>query len=103
MLDSHYFGLDLFFFGKVFGNHICASEFRFRYEGSIQPESLKILLEFTLARGNLTSLFKVLKLLYGKERKYIAFNIFQLTTFLLLFLRPQFLIVIWEITFVKHF
>ena len=56
-----------FFSGKVFGNDICASEFRFRYEGSIQPESLKILLEFTLARGNLTSLFKVLKLLYGKE------------------------------------
>ncbi|XP_020615974.1 zinc finger ZZ-type and EF-hand domain-containing protein 1-like isoform X2 [Orbicella faveolata] len=35
-----------------------------RYEGSIQPESLKILLEYTLARGNLTSIFKVLKLLY---------------------------------------
>lgn len=38
----------------------------FRYEGSIQPESLKILLEFSLARGNLKSIFKVLKLLYGK-------------------------------------
>lgn len=67
MLDSHYFVLELFFSGKVFGNHICASQFHFRYEGSIQPESLKILLEFTLARANLTSLFKVLKLLYGKE------------------------------------
>ncbi|XP_078346247.1 zinc finger ZZ-type and EF-hand domain-containing protein 1-like isoform X2 [Oculina patagonica] len=35
-----------------------------RFEGSVQPESLKILLEYTLARGNLTSIFKVLKLLY---------------------------------------
>lgn len=71
--------LELFFFsGKGFGNHICTCEFHFRYEGSIQPESLKILLEFTLARGNLTSLFKVLKLLYGKEHKYIAIYIFQL-------------------------
>ena len=40
--------------------------FCFRYEGSIQPESLKIVLEYTLARGNLKSIFKVLKLLYGK-------------------------------------
>lgn len=37
-----------------------------RNEGSIQPESLKILMEFTLARGNLNSIFKVLKLVYGK-------------------------------------
>ncbi|XP_027043421.1 zinc finger ZZ-type and EF-hand domain-containing protein 1-like isoform X1 [Pocillopora damicornis] len=35
-----------------------------RFEGAIQPESLKILLEFSLARGNLKSIFKVLKLLY---------------------------------------
>lgn len=35
-----------------------------RYEGVIQPEGLKILLEFTLARGNLKSIFRVLKLLY---------------------------------------
>ena len=91
MLDSHYFVLDLFFFlAKFLVTIFVHLNFCFRYEGSIQPESLKILLEFTLARGNLTSLFKVLKLLYGKERKYIAFNIFQLTTFLLLFLRPQF-------------
>ncbi|XP_073246845.1 zinc finger ZZ-type and EF-hand domain-containing protein 1-like isoform X1 [Porites lutea] len=35
-----------------------------RLEGLIQPEGLKILLEFTLARGNLKSIFRVLKLLY---------------------------------------
>ena len=39
----------------------------YRHEGSIQPESLKIVLEFSLARGNLKSIFKVLKLLYGKS------------------------------------
>ena len=38
-----------------------------RLEGLIQPEGLKILLEFTLARGNLKSIFRVLKLLYGKR------------------------------------
>lgn len=64
--------------GKAFDNHICASEFLFRYEGSIQPESLKILLEYTLTRGNLTSIFKVLKLLYGKGHKSIAHNIYFL-------------------------
>lgn len=41
--------------------------FTCRYQGSIQPESLKIVLEFTLARGNLKSIFKVLTLLYGKS------------------------------------
>ena len=40
--------------------------FLFRLQGSIQPESLKMLLDYTLARGNLKSIFKVLKLLYGK-------------------------------------
>ncbi|XP_015750696.1 PREDICTED: zinc finger ZZ-type and EF-hand domain-containing protein 1-like [Acropora digitifera] len=37
-----------------------------RLQGSIQPESLKMLLDYTLARGNLKSIFKVLKLLYAK-------------------------------------
>ena len=46
--------------------NLYAFNFLCRYEGSVQPESLKILLEYTLARGNLTSIFKVLKLLYGK-------------------------------------
>lgn len=35
-----------------------------RLQDSIQPESLKMLLDYTLARGNLKSIFKVLKLLY---------------------------------------
>lgn len=84
--------LELFFFsGKGFGNHICTCEFHFRYEGSIQPESLKILLEFTLARGNLTSLFKVLKLLYGKEHKYIAI-IFPVNYFFCYFTDLSFLL-----------
>ena len=40
----------------------------------MQPDSLKVLLEFTLARGNLRSIFRVLKLLYGKEivKKFVT-------------------------------
>ena len=54
--------------------------FFFRHEGSIQPDSLKILLEYTLARGNLTSIFKVLKLLYGKRHKYFfSFLVFLIS------------------------
>lgn len=48
-----------------------------RLEGSIQPESLKMLLDYTLARGNLKSIFKVLKLLYGKY-DFLSFLIYTL-------------------------
>ncbi|XP_068674922.1 zinc finger ZZ-type and EF-hand domain-containing protein 1-like [Montipora foliosa] len=45
-----------------------------RFEGSVEPENLKILLEYTLARGNLTSIFKVLKLLYEIVQEDFAAN-----------------------------
>ncbi|XP_031567894.1 zinc finger ZZ-type and EF-hand domain-containing protein 1-like [Actinia tenebrosa] len=48
------------------------------FGGSIHPESLKILLEFTLARGSLKSILKVVKLLYDVcDEDFNALEIIQ--------------------------
>lgn len=40
--------------------------FSFSYGGSIQSDNLKLLLELTLARGNIKSIFRVFKVMHGK-------------------------------------